>query len=284
MQNLTVLENVAYEKQQEFKLSCPEYAKQVHEPRCISLPFETEQSLPFLNGKTLEASIVKEPEKVKRDRKVLHPQAKEIILNVVNFMKQEAHGQFVVPARKVQCRAAKATGYSERTVRRVVKESKSLQVVENGNGTASTVFPAKTVRKRPKPKTGLDSLTRCAVRKIIHRIYINEKAVPTIKKIHQKLVEEIGFKGGSRSAHKIVKEIGFFWKKTKSKSFVLMEKHDIRLKRIEYLRDIIRYRHEGRSIVYVGGTTLAAGACSVTALIAGSEHGLVSLLACFYLM
>lgn len=196
-------------------------------------------------------------EKQKKDRKVLNPQAKELIINVVNFMKREANGEFVVPARKVQYRAALATGFSERTVRRVVKESKLLGLNETSPGQGTSVsFPPKKIPNRPKPKTGLDELTRCAVRKIVHRIYVNEKTVPTIKKIHQKLVQEIGFKGGTRSAHKIVKELGFFWRKTKSKSFVLIEKHDIRIKRIEYLRDIIKFRREGRAIIYLGDTSI----------------------------
>lgn len=217
--------------------------------------------MPPEQSKLLRALLTKD--KQKKDRKVLHPQAKELIVNVVNFMKQEASGEFIIPARKVQCRAAVATGFSERTVRRVVKESKSLPVVENSSGEGTSVsFPPKKAPNRPKPKTGLDELTRSTVRKIIHRIYVNEKTVPTIKKIHQKLIQEIGFKGGSRSAHKIVKELGFFWKKTKSKSFVLIEKHEIRLKRIEYLRDIIKYRREGRPIIYLGDTAILSSLSS----------------------
>lgn len=225
-------------------------------------------------------------DKQKKDRKVLNPQAKELIINVVNFMKHEANGEFVIPARKVQCRAAVATGFSERTVRRVVKESKSLPMIENSSGEGgSIVFPPKKIPSRPKPKTGLDELTRSTVRKIIHRIYVNEKTVPTIKKIHQKLIQEIGFKGSSRSAHKIIKELGFYWKKTKSKSYVLIEKHEIRLKRIEYLRNITKYRREGRPIIYIGNTSILSSLSNhekvktigerIVLMHAGGERGFV---------
>lgn len=225
-------------------------------------------------------------EKSKRDRKVLNPQTKELIINVVNFMKTEANGEFVVPARKVQRRTAMATGFSERTVRRIVKESKSLKGVDNLNGDDRAVtFPPRKVANRPKPKTGLDQLTKSIVRKIVHGIYVNEKTVPTIKKIHQKLVQEIDFKGSSRSAHKIVKELGFLWKKAKSKKFVLVEKHDIRLRRIQYLRNIMQYRREGRPIIYIGDTSVLSTLSShevtktlgerIVLMHAGGENGFV---------
>ena len=193
-------------------------------------------------------------DKQNKNRKILNPQAKELILNVVNFMKQEANGNFIIPARKVQCRVAAATGFSERTVRRIVKESKTLLMIKNTTGeNKSIIFPPRKITNRQKPKTGLDKLTRCVVRKIIHGIYVNDKTVPTIKKIHQKLIKEINFKGSSRSTHKIIKEVGFSWKKSRNtKNFVLVEKSEIRQKRVEYLKDVNKFRKEGRSVIYVG--------------------------------
>jgi len=295
MQKLTVLNNAEFANSEDYKIICAQFDKPLENARQTAVPnfnhgitvFELKPVTQFseehatskihVNGQIAVERSAETKDKCKKDRKVLHPQAKELILNVVNFMKQESNGTFAVPPRKVQCRVALATGFSERTVRRVVKESKSLSSSENANGDGSSVsFPPKKAPNRPKPKTGLDILTQCLVRKIIHKIYVNEKTVPTIKKIHQKLVEEIGFKGGSRSAHKIVKELGFYWKKTKAKTFVLLEKNEIRLKRIEYLREIARYKHEGRTIVYVGDAiigNLKNGAANVTAVVAGGENG-----------
>ncbi|EEB10046.1 hypothetical protein Phum_PHUM012940 [Pediculus humanus corporis] len=167
-------------------------------------------------------------DKQNKNRKILNPQAKELILNVVNFMKQEANGNFIIPARKVQCRVAAATGFSERTVRRIVKESKTLLMIKNTTGeNKSIIFPPRKITNRQKPKTGLDKLTRCVVRKIIH--------------------------GSSRSTHKIIKEVGFYWKKSSNtKNFVLVEKSEIRQKRVEYLKDVNKFRKEGRTVIYVG--------------------------------
>lgn len=192
-----------------------------------------------------------------KSRKILNPETKELILSVVNFMKKEACGEFCIPAKKVQYRAAVATGFSERTIRRIVKEAKTLLALDSQKETGMCVsFPTKKKPHRLKPKTGLDKLTLSTVRKIIHGIYVNDKKVPTIKKVHQKLVKEINFRGSSRSAHKIIKDLGFFWKKTTSKRFILLEKHEIRVKRIEYLRNVNNYRREHKSIIYVGHITV----------------------------
>jgi hypothetical protein len=44
--------------------------------------------------------------------------------------------------------------------------------------------------------------------------------------------------------------MGFYWQKTKDNINILMEKPDIRAKRTSFLRQIKKYRGEGRNIVY----------------------------------
>lgn len=46
----------------------------------------------------------------------------------------------------------------------------------------------------------------------------------------------------------------FRWQKTPDKRKFLCESHDIRLKRINFLKKLVQYRSEGRNIVYTDET------------------------------
>jgi hypothetical protein len=59
---------------------------------------------------------------------------------------------------------------------------------------------------------------------------------------------QLGGKIGIISAHR--EKMGFYWQKTKDNINILMEKPDIRAKRTSFLRQIKKYRGEGRNIVY----------------------------------
>ncbi|XP_046971055.1 uncharacterized protein LOC124538094 [Vanessa cardui] len=62
--------------------------------------------------------------------------------------------------------------------------------------------------------------------------------------------QQLDVPGSKTSLRQIIKELGFRWKKTENNRKVLIETTNIRLKRIEYLEKIKKYREEGRPIVY----------------------------------
>lgn len=53
------------------------------------------------------------------------------------------------------------------------------------------------------------------------------------------------------SVKTIIKDLGYRWRKTENNRRLLIEKNNIREKRINYLRKIKQYREEKRSIVYI---------------------------------
>jgi hypothetical protein len=61
--------------------------------------------------------------------------------------------------------------------------------------------------------------------------------------------EGVNFTGKIRSFRRLVHKIGFGWKKTQDNRKTLVEKFDIKAKRVEYLRRITRYRDEGWNII-----------------------------------
>lgn len=189
------------------------------------------------------------PIQSKLKSKVIHSQAREIISNVYLFMKREAEAGSAINLKKIGERVAEATGVSESSVRRIIRETKKI---DSG---ASTSFstPGKQ-RTKPCTKSGLDGFNEEVVRRTVHNFYITNKERPTVNKVLCKLKDSINFQGSASTLRKILLKLGFRWKKTKQNRQILMEHHSIRAKRLNYLREIQRYRREGRNIVYMDET------------------------------
>jgi DeoR/GlpR family transcriptional regulator of sugar metabolism len=90
-------------------------------------------------------------------------------------MKREARSQDEVTSpiyfketQKVQLRAAEATGVSERTIRRNLKEREEHE--EQGTSLAT---PG-TKHNVPKRKTEIHNFDKCVVRRTIHNFYAQE--------------------------------------------------------------------------------------------------------------
>lgn len=195
--------------------------------------------------------------------KKLHSQSREIIKNVYDFMKKEAEkvlksGKceqgFIIPIQKCQERTAAACGVSRTTVQTVLKEAKEMAKEESP--ASSFMTPKKY--KRDKPVTGIDDFDKCVVRRTVQEFYTTERKLPTADSIRKKLEDKINFTGSECSLRKILKSLGFKWKKTQNNRKVLVEKSEIRHKRIQYLKSIRRYREMKRPIVYVDESYILA--------------------------
>jgi hypothetical protein len=89
------------------------------------------------------------------------------------------------------------------------------------------------------------------VRRTEYDVYKTEKQEPSTAVLKKKLHELIGFNGSLPSIRRILKNMGFRWRATKSNRKLLIEKNDVREKRISFLRDISRFRQEGKCIIYM---------------------------------
>lgn len=111
--------------------------------------------------------------------KIIHSQAREIIANVLKFMKEEAvNNTPTIPLKNFKERLLAATGISDTTYRRIVKEAED---VHSGRVTSFS-SPGKT-RTRPSPKSTLRIEDKESIRSIVHNFYIHEKRRPTLKGI-----------------------------------------------------------------------------------------------------
>lgn len=143
------------------------------------------------------------------------------------------------------------SGISEKTVSTITKE---------GEVAASTSQKISTPRKKRKQekKITLDDFDLCAIRNKIHEMYTVRKEVPTLGKLLVQLKTDINFPGGRTTLWKIIRQIGFRFKKCKSNRKLLMERHDIVAWRYRYLTTLRQNRDEGRPVVFLDETYIHA--------------------------
>ncbi|XP_050293523.1 uncharacterized protein LOC126734047 [Anthonomus grandis grandis] len=191
------------------------------------------------------------PEKLGTKGQIIHSQGREIIANVAEFMHKEAEEGLTIPLKRFRERTLAATKISKVTYQKILKESANIK----NNPSCSFSSPRK---KRPRKSRILDitSTQLKEIRSIVNDFYIVEKRRPTLKLILQKIIDRsvIHEPMSIPSLAKLLKSIGFRWKKTDDNRKALMESYDIRLKRIKYLKQITEFKNQGRNIVYTDET------------------------------
>lgn len=131
---------------------------------------------------------------------------------------------------EVYKQTAKATNTSIATVRRIVKlaiDSEFLVVLKS---------PGKK-RPREHPVTDVDSFDQGVIKRCIHNYYhLNNKEMPTVEKLRQNFRKDINFQGSERSLRRIIKMLGFKWRKTENNRKILIEESNIRFQVPTYLQ------------------------------------------------
>ena len=94
------------------------------------------------------------------------------------------------------------------------------------------------------------------IRRRIHRFY-TDRELPTMDELILGLQQDIDYSYSKQTLLKTVKKMGFKYT-TRNKKTALYEQHRILAARHHYLRQIKKYRDEGRPIVYLDETWLNA--------------------------
>lgn len=140
--------------------------------------------------------------------------------------RESREGHHQTPIEKALQRVAEYTDVSLRSVKEIKKEGINAEASES-----CFLTPDKN-RNREKTVVDVDTFDSGVIRITVHNFYKTHSRVPTVDALRQELSKSIGFKEGNTSLRKILKELGFKWRSTKSKRSVLIESLDIRLKRI----------------------------------------------------
>ena len=123
---------------------------------------------------------------------------------------------------KCQERTAMACGVDLCTVQRIVNEAiKSLK-------TSNCVTLASPSKKhvREKPVTGFDDLDKNLLRRKVFELY-QKREYPTVKKPVVIMRDAIGVQGSQTSLIRVLKEMGFIYKKCGDGRKFLMERKDV---------------------------------------------------------
>jgi hypothetical protein len=100
-----------------------------------------------------------------------------------------------------------------------------------------------------KLKASVDDFDRFALKQIIIDMYTIEKILHTVKLIFE-IQKNFMNLGSTRTLNRIISEMSFQFRKTKTNRKLLIEKHHMRLKIIEYLKKYLSFVEKVKKIVY----------------------------------
>lgn len=145
---------------------------------------------------------------------------------------------------------SKACGVSEKSIQRIKKK---LIVADENEEEVVFDTPRKTY-KREKKCTEMDDFNKEVVRKAV-LVYYQRGEFPTLRKIKADLMEKINYSGSLVSVLRLLKSLGFRYRKCNDGRKFLMERQDIAASRAIFLRKMHDERlHGTRPIVYLDET------------------------------
>ena len=141
--------------------------------------------------------------------KRLNRTAKNIIFSIYSYFEEQHRKSKVRVAAKLSSKTAQATGYSTCTVERVV-------AMKRASSGAAFQSP---VKRYTASSIVLDDFDMEAIRRTIHDFY-EKKEYPTLKKLLSVLREKGLFCGHRTTLWKLLRRIGFTYKKVQDKRYV----------------------------------------------------------------
>jgi hypothetical protein len=172
---------------------------------------------------------------------------KSVLCNIRKFFQKVSNSEIILNKNQVIKNTSMCSGFSESSVKRFTKgcceEDDYEESVCDGN--------------IGRPSILLDNFFKDMIRRKVHEFYIN-KTYPTANNIYEEMCKEDDFPKMSETTFlRIMKSIGFQFKKLNSKS-VCFEAPRIASMRHAFLRDIKRLRALGYKIHYTDETWAGA--------------------------
>lgn len=193
---------------------------------------------------------------VRAGREDIRKQSKVIIANVYKFFKNLAYNEEArrnINFAQVRKLTAEACGISEQSVQRI-----SNTVASADDQGVSVVFSSpRKGYKREHKNTELDDFNKQIVRRTVLEYY-DRGEYPTASKIRADLCQKINYSGSEASVLRLLKVLGFKFKKCNDGRKFLMERRDIAALRAKFLRTMHIHRTEdNRPIIYLDETWIS---------------------------
>ena len=141
-------------------------------------------------------------------------------------------------------RTVALTGVSRSTTQKIVEEKKKAQDEQQ----QPKHLPSST------SKVSLDDFYQSAVRRTIASMYSLKKVLSTLDNIRTELKQSIGYTGSKCRLPKDLLHMKFTYNRYGMNRKVLMERQDVVLSRIRYLRRVRELRETGYTVAYTDET------------------------------
>lgn len=172
--------------------------------------------------------------------KPLKNQTKEVIQKIYKYFESEIHRDRNSTVTASQL-VTHATGISMYALKRVLSENKP------NISKRTEHIPCKHRHKRNITFNDNDAQ---AIRRTIHNFYTKDEEFPTMRDLYLIFKADIDYQGSLFTLRRHVAKLGFKWTESPDRNSMLIEKHDVRFARIQYLSKLDIYRDQGRNIVY----------------------------------
>lgn len=144
------------------------------------------------------------------------------------------------------------SGISERTVTQITQEGNKVEA-----STSKIVTPGKN--RNRESFVEIDDFDKCTIRHMIHSFYVVKKEIPTVHKLWLALKTDIDFKYSKTTLRRILRSMGYKYKKCQSKRKILMERYDIVAWRAKFILRMRKNRlEEKRPVIYLDETYIQA--------------------------
>ncbi|GBP93354.1 hypothetical protein EVAR_85165_1 [Eumeta japonica] len=172
----------------------------------------------------------------------MHSQARGVIATVYQRMKFEAENG----VERNRCEAHFKSCGSKRKNR-----YKNFEAKRESDSTGAVLrSPHKMKKPRKCLRRDIDNFDMAVVRRTINNFHKEYKQFSTLKSLKKILNEKINYKGCIETLRRLLFDLGYEWINTDDNRRMLSEKHDIQMLRYKYLKQLRKYREEGRNIVY----------------------------------
>ncbi|PSN54969.1 hypothetical protein C0J52_02351 [Blattella germanica] len=143
-------------------------------------------------------------------------------------------------------RASIYTGASLSTIGRIKRQRLDMP---------KGILPSPIKKNKPsKKKAEIDGFDRAVIRRTMEDFYINQKIVPSVRKLLIAVKEKIDFPWQKDVLRNTLRDMGFVWKRSVSKRKVLVERREIVDWRCRYLIKMRQYRSEGKPVFFLDET------------------------------
>ena len=165
--------------------------------------------------------------------------AKDVLRNVYDFCKREKEGGVEDISQ-----SGNGTGFDSYRV----SKSTIVRILKQDNVQDQKPQLPRTLRVQ------LDTFDLGVLHRTVNTLYSDKRILPTLNNILTELQENIGNTGSESILRKHMLKLRFTYKKSQTNRKLLMERGDVVISRIRYLRKIPQLREAGCNIVYTDET------------------------------